>query len=305
VGEGVAEEPVGYPIRLPSTLATHLSLASSELVEMFDSDGSVMLHSQTGQLSGEEPSVCPDIVSLSSAESAEPKSCSSMMAVLVSVFLQFGSAVLVSDLSQRDVASKVELLQNPSVPLTHHGDSNAIGVLVHADHILHDSRGWRFLLKQPQETVVTSHQNTRDNPTVSQVLLKTSVCAVPSDWKPEPFIVRSETQDRVSTSGRLPAEEPPVKSYCCMLDLRGDLAPLPSVPLGFFDKLAGYAVCLVLRVDEVVESSVAAGLVTFDHVKCGGRNSREDAVRVLQFAVLAVREWQKVELQYLLRRYPP
>jgi hypothetical protein len=135
------------------------------------------------------------------------------VAVLVSVLLEFGSAVLVSDLSQRDVASKVELLQNPSVPLTHHGDSNAIGVLVHADHILHDSRGWRFLLKQPQETVATSHQDARDNPTVSQVFLETSVCAVPSDWKPKPLMARSEAQDRVSTSGRLPAEEPPVKSY--------------------------------------------------------------------------------------------
>jgi hypothetical protein len=90
-----------------------------------------------------------------------------------------------------------------------------------------------------------------------------------------------------------------------MLDLRGDLAPLPSVPLGFLDKLAGYAVCLVLRVDEVVESSVAAGLLMFDHVKCGVRNGREDAVRVLQFVVLAVRERQKIELHHLLRRCPP
>jgi hypothetical protein len=101
VGEGVAEEPVGYPIRLPSTLATHLSLASSELVEPLDGDGCVMLHSQVGQLFGEEPSVCPDIVSLSSAESPQLQSCSSTMAVavLVSVLLEFGTAVLVSDLS--------------------------------------------------------------------------------------------------------------------------------------------------------------------------------------------------------------
>jgi hypothetical protein len=53
VGEGLAEESVGYPIRLPSTLATHLSLASSELVEPLDGDGCVMLHSKIGQLFGE------------------------------------------------------------------------------------------------------------------------------------------------------------------------------------------------------------------------------------------------------------
>jgi len=44
-GDRVTEEPVGYPIRLPSTLAVQLSLASSELVESLDGDGCVMLPS--------------------------------------------------------------------------------------------------------------------------------------------------------------------------------------------------------------------------------------------------------------------
>jgi len=99
VCEGVAEEPVGYTIRLSSTLAAQLSLASSELVESLDSNGCFMLCCEVGQLLGEQPGVRADVVALYSAESAEPKPCSSMMAVLVSVFLQFGSAILVSDLS--------------------------------------------------------------------------------------------------------------------------------------------------------------------------------------------------------------
>jgi uncharacterized protein Usg len=118
-------------------------------------------------------------------------------------------------------------------------------------------------------------------------------------------MVRSDAEDRVSMFGRLPAEEPFVKSYCWMFDLRSDFASLPSVPLGFLDELAGCAVGLVLRVEEMVESSVAVRLLTFDRVKCGRCKGLEDAVRVLEFAVLAVSEWQKVEWQYLLRRYLP
>jgi hypothetical protein len=138
VCECVAEESVWYAIRLSSTLTAPLSLPSPELVEAFDSDDCVILRSEVGQLFCEEPSVRVDVVALSSTEPLEFESCFASMPSLVSVFLQFGSAVLVSDLPQRDVASKVELPQNPPVCLTHHGDSNAIGVLVYADHILRD-----------------------------------------------------------------------------------------------------------------------------------------------------------------------
>ncbi len=305
--ECVAEESVGYPVRLSSTLTAQLSLPSLQLVEAFDSDGCVMLRSEISQLFGQEPSVRADVVALSSTESAKLQSCYSTMPSSISVFLQYGAAVLVSDLPQRDVASKVELLQNHAAPLVHHGDSNAIGVLVYADHAVRESCGWRRLLKQPQETVATSHQNACGNPTVSQMFLQTSVCTVSLDWKPEAFMVGSEAQDGVSTFGRLPTKEPFVKSYCWMFDLRSDLASLPSVPLGFLDQLAGYAVGLdpILRVDDVVQLIVCGSSVVLNCLK-GVRCKRfEDAVRLLEFAVLAVREWQKVELQDLLRRYLP
>jgi len=45
VGECVAEEAIGYPIRLSSTLAAQLSFLSSELVETLDSDACIMLPS--------------------------------------------------------------------------------------------------------------------------------------------------------------------------------------------------------------------------------------------------------------------
>jgi len=105
--------------------------------------------------------------------------------------------------------------------------------------------------------------------------------------------------------GGLPREEAFIEADRWLLDRVGDFASLPSVPLGFLDELAGCAVGLVLRVEEVVESSVAVRLLAFDRVKCGRCKGLEDAVRVLEFAVLAVSEWQKVELQCLLRRYLP
>jgi hypothetical protein len=227
------------------------------------------------------------------------------MPVLVSVLLQFGAAVFVADLPQRDVASKVELPQNPASPLVHHGDSNAIGVLVYADHVLRGSPNWRGFLEQHEKTVATSHQNACGNPTITHVFQQPSVGSILLDGQTETLMVSSHTEDGVSTFSRLPTEEPFVKSYCWMFDLRSDLASLPSVPLCFLDKLAGYAVGLVLRVEEMVELSVAVGLLTFNRVKCGCCNSLEDAVRVLEFTVLAIRERQKVELQYLLRRYLP
>jgi hypothetical protein len=125
-------------------------------------------------------------------------------------------------------------------------------------------------------------------------------CGVSLDWKSEAFMVRSDAEDRVSMFGRLPAEEAFIEADRWLLNRVGDFASLPSVPLGFLDELAGSAVGLVLRVEEMVESSVAVRLLTFDRVKCGRCKSLEDTVRVLEFAVLAVREWQ-----YLLRRYLP
>jgi hypothetical protein len=163
------------------------------------------------------------------------------MPLLVSVLLQYGTAVLVPYLSQRDVASKVELPQNPAIPLVHHGDSNAIGVLIYADHILRDSWNWWILLEQHEETVATGHQDACGNPTVLQMFLQASVCTVSLDWKPEAFMVGSEAQDGVSTFGYLPTEEAFVKSYRWLLDRVGDFASLPSVPLSFLDELAGYA----------------------------------------------------------------
>ena len=114
MGERVTEETVGYTIRLSSTLTAHLAFQSSKLVEAFDGDGCVVLFGEIGQLFGEEPSVCANVASLSSTEPLEFESCFASMPVLVSVLLQFGAAVLVSDLSQRDISSKVELLQNPA-----------------------------------------------------------------------------------------------------------------------------------------------------------------------------------------------
>jgi hypothetical protein len=73
------------------------------------------------------------------------------MPVLVSVLLEFGSAGFVSDLLQRDVASKVELLDDPASPLLDHGNSNAIGVLVYAEHVLRDSRVGGFFLSNTRK----------------------------------------------------------------------------------------------------------------------------------------------------------
>jgi hypothetical protein len=303
VCECVAEESVGYAICLSSTLAAQLPFPSPELVESLDSNGCLMLCCEVGQLFGEEPGVRADVVALSSTELPEFQSCFTSVSFLISVFLQYGSAVLVSDLPQRDVASEVELLQNPAAPPIHQGGSNAIGVLVYADHILRDLQGrWR-LLQQHEEPVATRHQDACSNPTVCQVHLQANVCAVSLDWKPEAFMVRSDAEDRVPVFGRLPAEEPFVKSYCWMFDLRSDLASLPSVPLGFLDELAGYVVGPILRVEEVVELSVGIGLLAFDRIKCSRCKSLEDAVRVLESAVFAVCEWQKVKWQCLLRRY--
>jgi hypothetical protein len=305
VCECVAEESVGYAICLSSTLATQLSFPSLEFVELLDSNGCLVSCCEVGQLFGEEPSVRANVASLSSTELFELESCFASTPLLVSVLLQYGAAVLVSDLPQRDVASKVELLQNPASCCIHHGDSNAIGVLIYSNHILRDLQGRRRLLQQHEEPVAKRHQDACSNPTVCQVYLQANVCAVSLDWKSEAFMVRSDAEDRVSVLGGLPAEEPFVKSYCWMFDLRSDFASLPSVPLGFLDELAGYAMGLVLRVEEMVESSVAVRLLTFNRVKCGRCKSLEDTVRVLEFAVLAVGEWQKVEWQYLLRRYLP
>jgi hypothetical protein len=156
---------------------------------MLDGDDGVVVCGEFGQVFGEEPSVCPDIVSLSSAQSPQLQSCSSTMPFSIPVFLESCSTVLASNLSQRDASSEIELLQNPTAPRVHHGDSNAIGVLVYANHILRDLQGrWR-LLEQHEETVATGHQDACSNPTISHVCLQADICTILLHWQAEAFIV--------------------------------------------------------------------------------------------------------------------
>ncbi len=240
VGERMSEEAIGYPVGLSSTFASQLSFVPSELVEAFDGDTCIVRSGEIGQLFSEEPSVCANVASLSSTEPLEFESCFSTMPVLVSVLLQYSSAVLVSDLSQRDVASKVELLQNPASPLVHHGDSNAIGVLVYADHILRDSWSWRSLLEQHEETVATGHQDACGNPTIADMFQQSFVGSVPLDGQADTFMVSSHTQNRVPVPCTIPREQPLIESYRWPLNSICDLASLPSVPLRFLNQLARY-----------------------------------------------------------------
>jgi hypothetical protein len=138
------------------------------------------------------------VLVLSPAELTEFESCFASMPILVSVFLQFGAAVLVSYLPQRDAASIVELLQNPTSPLLHHGYSNAVAVLIYADHILSYSCSWRILLEQHEETVARGHQDARSNPTIINMLEQSFVGSVLLDGQTETLMVSPHTQSRVS-----------------------------------------------------------------------------------------------------------
>jgi len=256
VGECVAKETVGYAIHFPSRFAAELSLVLPELVETLDSDCSIVQLGKLSELLCEKPSVCADMVSLSPAEVSEFESCFASMPVLVSVFLQFGSAVLVSDLPQRDVASKVDLPQNPAILLVHHGDSNAIGVLVYADHIVNRPWRWRGLLEQHEETVATGHQDACGKPAITDVLQETPVGSIPPDWQAETLTVATDAENRMSASCSAPGEEAPVEAYRRPLNPAGDAASLPSVPLRFFDQLASYLPTSTAKVDCVVQRRV-------------------------------------------------
>jgi hypothetical protein len=169
------------------------------------------------------------------------------MPVLVSALLQCGSAVLVSDLSQRDVASKVELLQNPARCPTHHGYSNAVAVLVHSDHVLRDLWGQRrLLLDEHEETVATGHQDACGDPTITDMFQKAPVGSIPLDWESETFTVAADAENRVSASCTAPREETLVEAYRRLQNRVSDLASLPSVPLRFLDQLTRYYFPLVL-----------------------------------------------------------
>jgi len=305
VGECVAEEAVGYSIRFSSTLATHFTFQSSELVEAFDGDACVVRSSEIGQLFGEEPSVCANVASLSSSEPLEFESCFSTMPILVSVLLQFRSTVFVSDLSQRDRSSKVKLLQNPASPLVHHGYSNAIGVLVYADHVVRDSLSWRSLLQQHEETVATGHQDTRGSPTITHVLQESPVCSVTLDGQAQTFIVAAHTQDWVPTSCTPPREQTLIEAYCWMLNPVCDLASLPGVPLSLFDQLACYLSAPIVSVDYVVQRRVRLWLRGLYGLEGGRRDVLERCVGFMELMLFGIGQRGKVELQYLLRRYLP
>lgn len=305
VAERMPEEAVGYTIRLSSTLTAHLPPPSAESVEAFDGDACIVRSGEVGQLFSEEPSVCANVASLSSTEPLEFESCFASMSVLVSVFLQFGAAVFVSDLSQRDRSSKVELLQNPASCCVHHGDSNTIGVLVYADHILRDSWRWRTLPEQHEETAATGHQDACGSPTMTDMFQQSLVGSISLDRQPETFMVSAHAEDGVSASCTSPREEAFIESYCRPLNLVCDLASLPSVPLCFLDQLACYLCAPILCVDHMMQCGVCAWLGDLHRLKCGGCGLLEGCIGFMELSLFNIGQRLKVELQYLLRRYLP
>jgi len=305
VGECVTEEAVGYTIRLSSTLTAHLPPPSAEFVEAFDGDACVVRSSEVGQLFGEEPSVCAHIASLSSTEPLEFESCFASMPVLVSVLLQFGPAVFVSDLSQRDRSSKVELLQKSARCRVHHGDSNAVAVLVYADHILRDSWSWRSLLEQHEETVATGHQDTCGGPTITDMFQQSLVGSVSLDRQTETFMVSAHAEGGVSAPCTSPREEAFIESYCRPLNLVCDLASLPSVPLSLLDQLTRYLSAPILCVDHMVQCGVCAWLGGLYRLERGGCGLLEGCIGFMELSLFNIGQRLKVELQYLLRRYLP
>jgi hypothetical protein len=304
VGERVTEQAIGYPVGLSSTSAAQLSFVSSELVEAFDGDCCVVRSSEIGQGFSEKPSVRADVVALSSSEFSEFESCFASMSVLVSILLQFGAAVFVSDLSQGDCSSKVELLQNPASPLVHHGDSNAIGVLIYADHILRDLWGWLVLPEQHEETVATGHQDACSSPIITDMFQQPPVGSVTLDGQTETFTVAAYTQNWVPMPCTSPREQALIESYRWPLNPVGNLASLPSVPLRFLNKLARYLPVSVW-VDDVVQFPVCAWFGVSYGLKRGGCGLLEGCIGFTELMLFRVRQRSKVELQCLLRRYLP
>ena len=288
VGERVAEESIGYSIRFSSTLTTHLPSSSSELVEPFDGDACVVRSSEVGQLFGEKPSVCAHIASLSSTQPLEFESCFASMPVFVSVFLQFGAAVFVSDLSQRDISSKVELLQKSASCCVHHGDSNAVAVLVYADHILRDLWGWRSLPEQHEETAATGHQDACGSPTMTDMFQQSLVGSVSLDRQTETFMVSAHAEGGVSAPCASPREEAFIESYCRPLNLVCDLASLPSVPLSLLDQLTRYLSVPILCVDDMVQCGVCAWLGGLYRLERGGCGLLEGCIGFMELSLFNI-----------------
>jgi len=112
----MSEEPVWYSIRLASALPRELPPAPSQVSQSFDGDLCVVSLGEFSDCFGELPNVCANVVSLPAAEPFQFESCLAPIARFISVFLEFGSAILEADLLERNVSSQVELPQNPAVP---------------------------------------------------------------------------------------------------------------------------------------------------------------------------------------------
>jgi len=304
VAERMPEEAVGYSVDLASALTGELTSSPFQVAQMFYGDLCIVSLGESRDCFGEQPSVRANVVTLFAAESSQFQSGSTRVACSVSVFLEFGSAVLETDLLKRNVSSKVELPQNPALS-THYGDSNAIGVLVDPENVLGCAWSWGLFLKQNQETVATGHQDACDFPTVSEMLAYSTVCSVLTYGQPKPFTVGSHTEDRVPSFCCFEAEQAFVKPDRWIVNVLAYAAPLPSVPLSFLNQLAGDASQPVSCVDEVVELRVGSRLGRLDGFKGVGGDCMERGVRARKLVDLAFREWQNIELQRLFRHYRP
>jgi hypothetical protein len=88
------------------------------------------------------------------------------------------------------------------------------------------------------------------------------------------------------SSSFLEAEQASVKSNRWAVYSAEDFSSLPSVALSFLNQLAGYALHLILRVDEMVELSVDSRLRRFNCLRGNCGDLFKADVRILKFLLL-------------------
>jgi hypothetical protein len=110
----------------------------------------------------------------------------------------------------------------------------------------------------------------------------------------------------MSVLGGLPAEEALIEADRWLLNRVGDFSSLPSVPLGFFDKLASYSRALVHCVGCFVKFTACPNrLIGQNHAEASGSDFLESRVGFMQLLLLESRQWHKVQRKRLLHRYLP
>jgi len=254
------------------------SFPCSEMFNILYHYGCIIFLSEFDYFAYYLPDSCFDIIPLLSAEHSEFSSCFTVEE-FVSIVLEFCPSLFISDLLQRYILSKIELLQPSFSSRVIHADCQPACIYVNSEKIRHYFWFWKLFFESSIEFQIFSHDYRAKFPTLLNVFKQSFISTILLNRYGNSFRINSQTQNRIFTFSFLEGKQPfiesnnnliyfsllsyiPSISLCLNNQLRSDIVFFSERTINKFLNIFSREIRIILLDFENLQNHLIESLVT-------------------------------------------